>query len=151
MCGLVALCKARADVTMRKAAKAGLGVLAVALIWAAPAALAASFDCNVRGLSRAESAICADPDLSRTDEQVSRRADVLARRMNYGQYLGLRHWQADAARQRNLCGADRTCINAHYRAQRRLLDRVQECLDTRFARRSCLRNSLAGERETMRR
>jgi uncharacterized protein len=116
-----------------------------------PPASAASFDCKVRGLSPAEALICEDPQLSRTDEQVARRADAVARRMNYGQYLGLRHWQAASARQRNLCGPDRTCIGAHYRAQQRLLDRVQQCLDTRFARRSCLRNALGGDQETMRR
>lgn len=136
---------------MRDAVKAGLGLLAVVSAGLSPAALAASFDCNARGLSRAEQAICADPQLSRTDEQLARKADLVARRMSYGQYLGLRHWQATSARERDLCGADRVCIAAHYRAQRRLLDRVQECLDTRFARRSCLRTSLAGEYETMRR
>jgi uncharacterized protein len=136
---------------MRNAVKAGAGLLVVAMTWLSQAAWAASFDCNARGLSRAEDTICADPQLSRTDDQVARKADTVARRMNYGQYLGLRHWQAAAARQRNLCGADRACITAHYRAQRRLLDRVQECLDTRYTRRSCLRNSLAGEQESTRR
>ena len=144
---------------MRKAFKAGIGALAVACIGLAPggmpgdlpAALAASFDCKSRGLSRAEDAICTDQQLSRADEQLARRADAVARRMNYGQYLGLRHWQATAARERNLCGPDRACLNAHYRAQRSVLDRVQDCLETRYARRSCLRNSLTGDQETMRR
>ena len=138
------------DITMRAAMRFGLP-LAVALIWLSPVALAASFDCNARGLSRAEDAICGDPQLSRTDEQMARKADTIARRMNYGQYLGLRHWQAALAKERDLCGADRVCINAHYRAQRRVLDRLQQCLDTRFARRSCLRNSLAGDQEAVRR
>jgi uncharacterized protein len=135
---------------MQLAARLLAGMLGGLLIGAA-AASAASFDCKVRGLSPAEAMICEDPQLSRTDDQMARRTDAVARRMNYGQYLGLRHWQASSARQRNLCGPDRACINAHYRAQHRLLDRVQQCLDTRFARRSCLRNSLAGDRETMRR
>ena len=136
---------------MRNAVKAEIALLATALIWAAPEALAASFDCKARGLSRAEGMICADTQLSRTDEQLARQADAVARRMSYGQYLGLRHWQATSAGQRNLCGADRVCINAHFRAQKNLLDRLQECLDTRFARRSCLRNSLSGDQETVRR
>jgi uncharacterized protein len=136
---------------MRKVAKAGVGPLAIALILASPAAWAASFDCNVRGLSRAEGIICEDPQLSRTDEQLARRGDTIARRMNYGQYLGLRHWQAASAEQRDLCGANRSCIDAHYRAQRRFFDRLQQCLETRYARRSCLRETLAGDRETVRR
>jgi len=135
---------------MRKAVSAVVGLLA-ALIWVSPAALSGSFDCSERGLSRAEGAICADPQLLRTDDQLARRADVVARRMNYGQYLGLRHWQAASASQRDLCGADRVCISAHYRAQKRLLDRVQECLETRFVRRACLRNALSGDREAVRR
>ena len=135
---------------MRKAVSAGVGLLA-ALILVSPPALSGSFDCSERGLSRAEGAICADPQLLRTDEQLARRADVVARRMNYGQYLGLRHWQAASASQRDYCGADRACINAHFRAQKRLLDLVQECLETRFVRRSCLRNALSGDREAVRR
>jgi uncharacterized protein len=141
---------ARADIMMRKVVKAGIGLVAV-LIWAAPAAVAGSIDCSARGLSRAEGAVCADPQLSRTDEQLARRADGVARRMNYGQYLGLRHWQAASASQRDLCGADRVCITAQYRAEKRLLDRLQECLETRFVRRSCLRNAISGDREAVRR
>ncbi|MBX9590266.1 MAG: hypothetical protein K2X43_13245 [Hyphomonadaceae bacterium] len=125
--------------------------LVVALTWLSSPALAASFDCNARGLSRAEDAICADPQLSRIDEQMVRRADTVARRMNYGQYLGFRHWQAASVKERNLCGADRGCLNAHYRGQRRILDRLQQCLETRFARRLCLRNALAGDQEAVRR
>lgn len=135
---------------MRQAAKLAVLSLGVAL-WLSSSAFGASFDCDARGLSRTEVAICADPLLSRTDEQVARKADTIARRMNYGQYLGLRFWQNEAARQRDQCGPDRTCINAHYRAQRRLLDRVQECLDTRFTRRACLRDSLAGDQAVLRR
>jgi uncharacterized protein len=141
---------ARGD-TMRRATKTVAGVLAIAATLVPPAASAASFDCNARGLSRAEGMICEDPQLSRADEQLARRGDVIARRMNYGQYLGLRHWQAASAGQRDLCGANRACIDAHYRAQRRFFDRLQQCLDTRYARRSCLRETLAGDRETVRR
>ena len=135
---------------MRKAVKAGVGLLA-ALASVSPPVLAGGVDCTSRGLSRAEGAVCADPLLARTDDQLARRADGVARRMNYGQYLGLRHWQAASASQRDLCGADRVCISAHYRAQKRLLDRVQECLDTRFVRRACLRNAISGDREAVRR
>jgi len=115
------------------------------------AASAASFDCEARGLSRTEITICDDAQLSRIDEQMSRRVAGFARRLNYGQYLGLRHWQAMTARQRDVCGTDRSCIATHYRAQARFLERLQQCLDTSLARRGCLRNTLNHEREAVRR
>src|SRR5262245_57465738 len=105
--------------TMRITAQLAAGLVPVALAWAAPGALAASFDCRGLGLSRTEIAICADQQLTRIDEQMGRRVDGFARRMNFGQYLGLRHWQSAAARQRDVCDVDRTCIAAHYRAQGR--------------------------------
>jgi uncharacterized protein len=130
-----------------KAFAAG-GVLAAALLVAeAPAGL----ECKGRGLSRTELLMCEDVQLQRTDEQLLRRADLVGRRLNYGQYLGLRHWLTASARQRDLCGVDRSCITAHYRTQHRVLDRLQQCLDARIARRACLRNALGGEHETMRR
>ena len=131
---------------MRRAAGT-VGLLAAALFYASNPASAASFDCNARGLSRAEVLICTDPQLSRMDEQTARRVDGFTRRMNYGQYLGVRHWQTTLARQRNQCDADRACIAAHYRAQARFLDRLQSCLENRFARRACLRESLTGDQE----
>ena len=132
---------------MKRKALAALVALGVAGMWTSPRAHSASFDCDARGLIRAEVAICTDQQLSRTDRLTARRADALARRMNYGQYLGLRHWQATAAQQRNLCDIDRACIAAHYRAQARLLDRLQQCLESRFSRRACLRDSLTPDRE----
>jgi uncharacterized protein len=120
------------------------------LLCGTSAASAASFDCNAHGLSRTEAFICRNSQLSRTDERLARKADLIARRMNFGQYLGLRHWQATSAKERDLCGSDQACLNAHYRSQSRLLDRLQQCLDTRFARRSCLRNTLAGNRAAVR-
>lgn len=136
---------------MQAAARVALGLLGVALIWTPPMASAASFDCNARGLSRTELTICEDAQLSRMDEQLARRLGSFARRMNFGQYLGLRHWQAASARQRNLCGSDRTCIGASYRAQARFLERLQQCLDVSLSRRACLRDLLTSERATMRR
>ena len=132
---------------MKQNALAALAAFGVAAMWAPPGAHSASFDCNQRGLIRAEIAICSDQQLSRTDTLVARRTDAIGRRMNYGQYLGLRHWQATAAQDRNLCDIDRTCIAAHYRAQARFLDRLQQCLDSRFSRRSCLRETLLPDRE----
>jgi uncharacterized protein len=132
---------------MKRKALAAFAALGVAAMWTSPGAHSASFDCNARGLVRAQVVICTDPQLSRTDSLIARRADALARRMNYGQYLGLRHWQATAAQERNLCDIDRACITAHNRAQARLLDRLQQCLESRFSRRTCLRESLAPDRE----
>jgi uncharacterized protein len=133
-----------------KAFAAG-GAIASALVFVAGTGPAASLDCKGHGLTRTELLICEDVQLLRTDDQLSRRADGLGRRLNYGQYLGLRHWLSSSVRQRDLCGVDRACIGAHYRSQQRVLDRLQQCLDARIARRACLRNALGGERETMRR
>jgi uncharacterized protein len=130
--------------------KALLGLLGLAML-STPAALAASFDCNSRWLSRTEKAICDDPQLSRMDNQLARRLGGFARRLSFGQYLGLRHWHAVATRERHRCGSDRACIAGTYRAQARFLDRLQACVETSFARRACLRDLLTGERETMRR
>jgi uncharacterized protein len=115
----------------------------------APAAW--GLDCDGRWLSRNEIIICADPQLWRMEEQVSRKIKGNAARLTFGQYLGLRHWQASQARQRNTCGADRECIAAGLRAQGRFLDRLQRCASTSLARRACLRNLLAEEPTSVRR
>ena len=112
---------------------------------------AASFDCNARKLSESETAICQDAQLSRTDDQIARRIAGLSRRLNFGQYLGLRHWQSGWAQTRDDCGADRLCLGASYRAQGRFLDRLQQCLDLAPQRRGCLRNTLNIELEAVRR
>lgn len=117
-----------------------------------PEAMAASFDCNSRWLSRTEMTICDDVQLSRMDDRLGRRLAGLARRLNFGQYLGLRHWHAASARQRNRCRTDRGCIVASYRVQERFLDQLQHCIDVSLSRRSCLRELTGGrDRETMRR
>lgn len=127
-----------------------LGVLGLAVL-GAPAAFGASFDCNARWLSRAELTICNDPQLLRLEEQMARRLDSFAPRLNLGQYLGLRHWHATLRKQRNECATDGDCITASFRAQTRFLDRFQRCLSASLSRRACLRDMLAGERESMRR
>jgi uncharacterized protein len=117
-----------------------------------PGAMAASFDCSSRWLSRTETAICDDVQLSRMDDRLARRLAAFARRLDFGQYLGLRHWHAASARQRNQCRTDRACIIASYRAQERFLDQLQNCVDISLSRRSCLRELTGrGDRETMRR
>ncbi len=137
---------------MRQAAIARMVLAGIALTLAGSAGWAASYDCSSQWLSRAEYVICDDPGLSRMDERAGRRFDLIASRTSrFGQYLGLRHWQATWARQRNQCGNDRACINAHYRTQAQFLDRVQECLNSRLTRQTCLRNTLSGEREVGRR
>jgi uncharacterized protein len=117
----------------------------------APIASGASFDCAARSLSPAEMTICDDPQLSRMEEQLARRVNGLAARLNFGQYLGLRHWQAAWRGERIDCGADRDCIAASLRLQGRFLDRFQRCISASLARRVCLRDMLAGEQESMRR
>ena len=137
---------------MRRWGSARVLVTSIALACAAPTGWTASFDCNAQWqLNHTEIAICDDPALSRQDERAARRFDTLALKTNYGQYLGLRHWQYSWARQRDACVSDRNCIRSHYRAQARFLDRVQECLNTRLTRRACLRYTLTGEREVGRR
>jgi uncharacterized protein len=136
-----------ADATMRAGWSVGLAFAFAALLQAPAPGTAASFDCSVRGLSLSEVAICRDPQLSRADEQMARRLDGFARRLNYGQYLGLRFWQSSQARYRQRCGADVACLNTGYRMQMRLLDRLQQCLDTSAQRRACLRSTLSAGRD----
>jgi uncharacterized protein len=120
-------------------------IIATTIVWAA------SFDCSARPLTQAEITICSDPQLSRMEEQLTRRLNSLATRLNLGQYLGLRHWAAVWAKERGECESDRDCIAASLRAQGRFLDRFQRCLTGSLARRGCLRDMLAGEQESMRR
>ncbi len=137
---------------MPRTVPAGLAAfLGLALLAAPGAGLAASFDCNARGLSEAETAICRDAQLSRSDEQMARRLTGLSRRLTFGQYLGLRHWHSGWTQSRDHCGTDRGCLAGSYRAQSRFLDRLQLCLDAGFQRRGCLRNTLNLEREAVRR
>jgi uncharacterized protein len=127
-----------------------LGMVGLALL-AVPFAEAGRLDCGSRWLNRAELLVCDDPQLSRMEEVLARRLDGFAQRLNFGQYLGLRHWHAMWARQRGECEADRECILATYRAQSRLLDRLQRCVGARVAQRSCLRELVAGEGRSVRR
>jgi uncharacterized protein len=135
--------------------KAHLTTLAAAvgltLVCAPAPSMAASFDCAARFLSPARIAICRDAQLSRTDEQVARRVVSLARRLAFGQYLGLRYWHSNSAEQRDGCQAERSCLVASYRSQARFLDRLQQCLDNGLQRRGCLRNTLNLDREAVRR
>jgi uncharacterized protein len=112
---------------------------------------AAALDCRSRFLGETELAICQDAQLSRAEDQISVRLVGFARRLSYGQYLGVRHWHAEQALDRSRCGGDRTCLAGSYRVQIRFLDRLQQCLDTSAHRRSCLRNTLNIEREAQKR
>jgi uncharacterized protein len=133
----------------QQARQAATGLLLGLAALAAPPAW--GLDCDSRWLSRTEMLICADPRLLHMQEQVSRRIKGSATRLSFGQYLGLRHWQASQARQRDVCKADRECIVASLRAQARFLDRLQRCAATGPGRRGCLRSLLADERASMRR
>jgi uncharacterized protein len=125
-------------------------LLVLAALWAPPAG-AASFDCSSRWLTPTERAICDDAQLSQMDDRLVRRLGGFAQRLNLGQYLGLRHWHATAARQRNQCRLDRACIVGSYRAQGRFLDRLQACVEGSLTRRACLRDLVSGDRATVRR
>ncbi len=127
-----------------------LGLAALALAGAPADVSAASFDCRARRLELAERAICADAYLSRVDEQLARRLSGFARRVTFGQYLGLRFWNARWKEARTGCQDDRPCLAATYRAQSRLLDGLDLCLDTSARRRTCLQTTL-GEREAAQR
>ena len=115
---------------------------ALAALWLSGGEAAATLDCKSRRLTAAESAICQDPQLGRTEQQVVGRVKGMARRMSLGQYLGLRHWHAGWGQERTRCGTDRTCLANAYRAQHRFLDRLQQCLETSSPRRACLRTTL---------
>jgi uncharacterized protein len=136
---------------MRGRSLAGLvGLAAFAVIGAPADASAASFDCRARRLELAEKAVCSDAQLSRVDEQLARRLSGFARRVTFGQYLGLRFWNARWKEARTGCEDDRPCLAATYRAQSRLLDGLDLCLETSVRRRTCLQATL-GEREAKRR
>jgi uncharacterized protein len=136
---------------MHEAARTLLCMFGLA-VFGVTVALGASLDCKARLLSPTETAICDDPQLSRMEEQMARRLNGLSARLNFGQYLGLRHWQAAwTTQRRNECDTDRDCIAASFRAQARFLDRFQRCIGASITRRGCLRDMLAGEQESMRR
>jgi len=147
----------RRRAAMQRAVTAGLraravwavaGLIAWMLVWAPVPAAAASFNCKARALSASEQTICRDPQLSRADEQTIRRVDGFARRLNFGQYLGLRHWHSEQLRERDRCGVDITCLGTSYRTQMRFLDRLQQCLDSSQRRRACLRATIGNDRDT---
>jgi len=125
-------------------------LLGAALLGSPPAAVG-GLDCASRWLNRTEQTICGEQQLMRTEEQLQRRLGSLAARLNFGQYLGLRHWHAVQARHRGLCAADRDCIAASFRTQGRSLDRFQRCVGGTLPRRACLREMLGSEQDSSRR
>jgi len=135
---------------MARAGCGAIAALALLLCWAPAAGQAASFDCKMRGLSRTQIAICEDAQLSRIDEQLARRLNGVARRLAFGQYLGVRVWYGAWRQDREQCGIDRACLAASYRAQASFIDRLQQCLESSLQRRTCLRTTLTG-REALQR
>jgi uncharacterized protein len=137
---------------MRKAAQAGtvacLALLAPLVPGSHPAQ---ALDCSSRRLGGAEAAICQDTQLARVDQQLGARIKGMARKLSFGQYLGLRYWNAVWTEERGRCGVNRTCLIATYRAQLRFLDRLQQCVESSSPRRACLRNTLNVERQAQRR
>jgi uncharacterized protein len=128
-----------------------LGLTALALAGAPANLSAASFDCRARRLGPAERTICADAQLSRVDEQLARRLSGYARRVTFGQYLGLRLWNARWKEARTGCQDDRPCLVTTFRAQSRLLDGLDLCLETSVRRRTCLQTTLGDREATQRR
>ena len=112
---------------------------------------ALALDCAARWLGETEITICRDPQLSRSEDQISRRIAGFARRISFGQYLSLRHWHALWGEERSHCSLERACMAASYRVQVRFLDRLQQCLDVSPQRRACFRGTLNVEREALRR
>jgi len=138
--------------TMQKKVQGGIAVcLGLAFASAAGGAPAVALDCAARWLGETEIAICRDPQLSRSEDQIMRRIGGLARRISFGQYLSLRHWHALWGEERARCSLGRACIASSYRMQGRFLDRLQQCLDVSQQRRGCFRTILTVEREALRR
>jgi len=127
------------------------GLAALALVGVPGAASAAGFNCRSPWLQPAEKAICADARLSRIDEKLARRLLAFTRRLTFGQYLGLRYWHERWRDKRIACNDERRCLVATYRAQNRLLDRFDLCLDTSARRRTCLRATLDARQARARR
>jgi uncharacterized protein len=99
----------------------------------------------------ADLTICADTQLLRLDDQLSRRLLRASRQLAFGPYVGLRVWQSDWRQQRTECSADRACLASVYDDANRFLDRLQRCLGTSLRGRRCLPLSVEGERSAVRR
>jgi hypothetical protein len=134
--------------TVERGFAAGLGLAFACVAGSAPAV---ALDCAARWLGETEIAICRDPQLSRSEDQITRRIAGFARRTSFGQYLSLRHWHALWSEERSHCTLERACLAASYRVQARFLDRLQQCLDVSPQRRACFRGTLNVEREALRR
>ena len=138
--------------TMPKRVERGFAAcLGLAFACVAGSLPAVALDCAARWLGETEIAICRDPQLSRSEDQITRRIAGFARRISFGQYLSLRHWHALWSEERSHCGLERACIATSYRVQARFLDRLQQCLDVSPQRRACFRGTLNVEREALRR
>jgi len=129
-----------------------LATVAGLILAAAPGVVqAASLDCRAPRLSVADLTICADTQLLRLDDQLSRRLLRASRQLAFGPYVGLRVWQSDWRQQRTECSADRACLASVYDDANRFLDRLQRCLGTSLRGRRCLPLSVEGERSAVRR
>jgi uncharacterized protein len=95
--------------------------------------------------------ICADAQLSRSDDELNRRISRASRQLAYGPYVGLKVWQSDWRQQRADCNTDRTCLASAYLDANRFLDRLQRCLGTSARGRRCLPVTVEGKRSAIRR
>jgi len=123
---------------MPRSLAASLALSGLAVLAAEPAG-AASFDCRGVSLTAAQVTVCGDQELSSADDRVARRVRDMQKRFGLGLYLGIRYWANRGIEARDACGNDRACLVAGYRAQQRVLERLQTCLDSSIRKRSCLR------------
>jgi uncharacterized protein len=143
--------EARSSCSVAMTTRHHLAIIALFWLLSPAAAQAAAIDCRASRLTAVEIAICADANLARLDDQLSRRLSRASRQLAFGPYVGLRIWQSDWRQQRAECSADRACLAGVYSEASRFLDRLQRCLGTSLRGRRCLPVSVDAERSVMRR
>jgi uncharacterized protein len=89
--------------------------------WLPLSAQAASFGC-LDVDTEVESAICADPDLNRMDEDLAGQYQDLLRELSPREARKLRQEQRSWLRARDSCGDDVRCLRARYEERSARLD-----------------------------
>lgn len=102
-----------------------LGLAAGLLFVLAPAAQAASFDCG-RARTATERAICDSRPLNDRDVRMVVLYDIVRRVVPMGMRGAQMDRQAAWLRERNRCGADRTCLTRAYDRRIGELNRLLE-------------------------
>ena len=104
---------------------AAAGLAAGLALGIAPASEAASFDCG-RGRTATERAICDSRPLNDRDVKMVVLYDIVRRVVPMGSRGAQMDRQAAWLRERNRCGADRTCIGRAYDRRIGELNRLLE-------------------------